>query len=146
MRAHPVYHADQHPSGDRREESVLERVLLVGVGAFAGGVARYGVTIWLANRFGDSFPLGTLVVNVTGSFLLGFLLVLVTERLGLGAGARLLFATGFCGGYTTFSTFAFESLALVEGRAYLAATLNILLSVVFSVVGVAAGIWLARAI
>ncbi|MCC6628125.1 MAG: fluoride efflux transporter CrcB [Chloroflexi bacterium] len=124
----------------------MERVLLVGIGAFFGAIARYGLTIWLAERLGDSFPYGTLVVNVTGSFLLGFAVVLTTERLGYGPGARLLVGTGFCGGYTTFSTFAFESLALVEGRAYAAATLNILLSVALSIVGVAAGIWLARAL
>ena len=122
----------------------MERFLLVGVGAFVGAIARYGLGLWFSERFGPGFPIGTLVVNVSGSFLLGFLVVHATERLGLGEPARLLLGVGFCGGFTTFSAFALETMVLLEARAYLAATLNILVSVALSILGVVAGIWLAR--
>jgi CrcB protein len=71
----------------------------------------------LPKRYGTRFPYGTLVINVTGSFILGFFLTLITERIVVHPYWRLFFAIGFLGAYTTFSTFTFESLALVQGRA-----------------------------
>jgi CrcB protein len=123
---------------------VLERLLLVGVGACAGGIARYLVSLWAADRFGATFPVGTLLVNASGSLLLAFLIVLTTDRLGLGPEVRLLLGTGFCGGYTTFSTFAYETLALVEAGDWGPALLNMLASVALSLLGAVLGIWLAR--
>jgi fluoride exporter len=123
---------------------VVERLLLVGAGAFAGAIARYLVSLWAAERFGAAFPVGTLVVNASGSLLLAFLIVVTTDRLGLGPEVRLLLGTGFCGGYTTFSTFAVETLALAEGGAWGPAVLNALASVALSLAGAVLGAWLAR--
>lgn len=123
---------------------MLERLVLVGAGAFVGAVARYLVSLWAAERFGAAFPVGTLLVNASGSLLLAFLIVLTSDRLGLGPEARLLLGTGFCGGYTTFSTFAVETLTLAEGGRLLPAVANVLASVALCLVGAGLGAWLAR--
>jgi CrcB protein len=123
---------------------VLERLGLVGLGAGVGGICRYLIGLWAAERFGAAFPTGTLLINVSGSFLLAFLVVVTTDRLGLGPEARLLLGTGFCGGYTTFSTFTYETLALAEGGALLPAALNVLTSLVLGLLAALLGIWLAR--
>lgn len=125
---------------------MLERLLLIGVGAAGGAICRYGLGLWVAARLGTAFPYGTLLINMTGSFLLGIVVVLAAPRGEAGAAARLLLGVGFCGGYTTFSTFAVETLALLESRALGAAVLNILLSVTLSLLAAIAGVWLARLI
>jgi CrcB protein len=121
-------------------------VLLVGVGAFAGGVCRYCLGQWIAERFGPGFPLGTLLINASGSFALAFLVVLTADRLGMGPNLRLLLGVGFCGGYTTFSTFALESVTLFEARAGVMALAYILTSVLLCLLAAVAGGWLARLI
>jgi CrcB protein len=123
---------------------VIERIVLVGIGAGAGGVARYLLSLWFIERFGAAFPYGTLAVNITGSFLLALLAGLAGERLGLSPEVRLLLGTGFCGGYTTFSTFAVETLLLAETRALPTAALNVVASVALSLLAAVAGLWLAR--
>ena len=90
----------------------LRNLLLVVVGGGIGSGARYLVSTWVLSRWGTGFPLGTLSVNVLGSFLLG-----VVMQLGLGligAEARILVTTGFLGGFTTYSTFNFETLRFAE--------------------------------
>lgn len=89
-------------------------VLLVAVGGAIGAAARYLAGLWIAGRFGADFPWGTFFVNVTGSFLIGMILVLV-ERGMLPPGARLFLAVGVLGGYTTFSSFSYETLQLLAG-------------------------------
>lgn len=90
----------------------MNRYLLIAIGAALGANARYLVGVWAGNRLGADFPYGTFIVNVVGSFLLGFLLTLGTERLQLSPGARLLLATGFLGSFTTFSSYTVESINL----------------------------------
>lgn len=87
-------------------------VLLVAAGGAIGAAARYLVGLWLAARLGPDFPWGTFFVNVTGSFLIGVVLILV-EGGSLPAGARLFFAVGVMGGYTTFSSYSYETLGLL---------------------------------
>ncbi len=87
-------------------------ILLVAAGGAIGAAARYLVGLWLAARLGPDFPWGTFFANVTGSFLIGVVLVLV-EGGTLPAGARLFFAVGIMGGYTTFSSYSYETLALL---------------------------------
>lgn len=104
--------------------------LLIFLGAGFGGVSRY----WLSNIthgfLGRQFPYGTLIVNVSGCFLMGLLFVLILERFnGIGPQLRSLLLIGFLGGYTTFSSFSIETLNLFENGAYLSASLNILLSI-----------------
>jgi len=95
---------------------------------------------------GPSFPVGTLVVNVTGSFVIGIVLTLLTERIVAPPWARPMVAIGFLGSHSTFSTFSFESLALARDGAWLPARANIVVSVAASLVGVYLGTVHARAI
>lgn len=90
----------------------MNRYLLITLGAALGANARYLVNVWAANRFGADFPYGTLLVNISGSFILGLLLALASGRLSLSPDLRLLLAVGFLGSYTTFSSYAVESLNL----------------------------------
>jgi fluoride exporter len=94
--------------------------LYVGLGAFLGANARYWIANWAAARFGTAFPYGTFIINVTGSFVLGVLVAYLAVRTYSPAW-RLFLAVGLCGGYTTFSSYAYETLALLEsGSAFLA--------------------------
>jgi fluoride exporter len=104
--------------------------LLIFFGAGAGGVFRY----WISNAgywfLGRQFPYGTLIVNVSGCFLMGLFFVLILERFDrMGPQLRSVLLIGFLGGYTTFSSFSIETLNLFENGAYLTATLNVVLSV-----------------
>jgi fluoride exporter len=89
----------------------MQTYLLVGLGGIVGANLRYLVSSAAASRWGTLFPYGTLIANLLGSFLLGVLLTAITGP--DGASARALLGTGLCGGFTTFSTFAFETVALV---------------------------------
>jgi fluoride exporter len=108
--------------------------LLIFFGAGLGGVCRY----WFSNGvywlFGRQFPYGTLFVNVTGSFLMGLLVVVLMERFNeIGSQLRSLLLVGFFGGYTTFSAFSIETVTLFENGAWVAGWLNIVLSVVLCI-------------
>jgi CrcB protein len=89
-------------------------MVLVALGGLIGSVARYSLAGIVQRAHGGAFPLGTLGVNVLGSFLVGFVMALSLERGVLQANTRLFLATGFCGGFTTMSTFSYETLALVR--------------------------------
>ena len=118
--------------------------LIVGLGGFLGANARYLVANEIGRRYGTSFPYGTLVINVSGSFVIGLFLVLVTERCIVHPNWRLLFSVGFLGAYTTFSTFSFESLALIENGFWLLSLLNIVGSVVMGLIATLSGVMIAR--
>ncbi len=99
----------------------MPSLLLIMLGGALGALTRYGLGMWALERFGSGFPLGTLLINLTGSFVLG-LLVSLRGELALSMELRLLLGTGFCGAYTTFSAFSIETLGLVEqGKLMLAA-------------------------
>jgi len=114
------------------------------LGSALGGAARLLLGGWIQNRFGPSFPLGTLAVNITGSLLLGFLFRYVLETSAIGPDARALLTTGLCGGYTTFSTFSYETVRLVEDGEYRRAALYVALSVGLGLLAMACGMMLAR--
>jgi CrcB protein len=89
----------------------------VGVGGFAGANARYLLGSWIIARLGPTFPWSTFIINVTGSFLIGFLLTWLTLRIDLSPAWRLLLVVGFLGGYTTFSSYSAEAIGLfTQGR------------------------------
>jgi CrcB protein len=91
-------------------------LLAVAAGGALGSAARFAVGTWFAERLGPGFPWGTLTINVTGSFLIGVVVTLATARTGFGPYMRVFLATGVLGGYTTFSTFAYETYAFgVDG-------------------------------
>lgn len=108
----------------------LGQILLVGAGGFIGSALRFIVSSWAQrSAFVAGFPLGTLVVNVLGCLLLGVLGGLAEQRQLLEPGVRLFLAVGVLGGFTTFSTFAFETVALLQDADVGRAVLNILLQV-----------------
>jgi CrcB protein len=121
-------------------------LLLIGLGGFAGAIARYVVDGVVADRTGGAFPWGTLAVNVSGSFALGLLFALTTERAILPAEIRGPVLIGFIGAYTTFSTYMLESWRLVETGEIAAAMANIIGSVVLGIVAVVAGMAIGRQI
>src|SRR5690348_2699004 len=116
----------------------------VALGSAVGGVARFGLATAIQQRIGPNFPAGTLVVNITGSFLLGVLLRYALATDAISPDVRALLTTGFCGGYTTFSTFTYDTLLLSEEGGNARATLYVVLSVVLSLVGAWLGIATAR--
>ena len=108
--------------------------LLIFLGAGFGGVSRYWVSNITYGFLGRQFPYGTLIVNVSGCFLMGLLFVLTLERFNsMGAPLRALLLIGLLGGYTTFSSFSIETVNLFENGAYLSAALNILCSVILCI-------------
>lgn len=118
--------------------------MLVFLGGGTGALARYIAGAAIMTRFGGRFPLGTLVINVTGSFLIGLVMTLFTERVELHANWRLALVTGFLGGYTTFSTFEWETfMAMREGGRWIA-FLNVLGSVLLGYAAVWLGALLSR--
>ena len=120
------------------------KILSVAVGGAFGATARYLINISpLANVF-EKFPLPTFFINVVGSFLIGFLLVLLTDKFASGENLRLALTVGFLGAFTTFSTFELEIFELVRERYFTMAFVYLLLSVSIGFVGVLAGVWLAK--
>jgi CrcB protein len=123
----------------------MKLVLLI-VGGALGTCLRYYLSRWLNElSWTRGFPLGTFVINVSGSFILGFAAALIRERLPPEQQfLYLLIGTGFCGGYTTFSTFELETLQLVRDDSWLMALANVVGSVVLGFVGVLGGVILVR--
>ncbi len=121
-------------------------VLFVAVGGAIGSVTRYLVGGWIASRYGSAFPYGTLVINVTASFIIGFFLAFAQERVNLNPNWRLFVAVGFVGGYLTFSTFEYEAIRLLQEREVLLGSIYMIGSVVTggiaAVGGIALGSWI----
>lgn len=107
---------------------MLLNLLAVAVGGAIGACTRYLVSGWAAGRFSAEFPMGTLIVNIVGCFIIGVFMTLATERLMLSPYWRLVLAVGFLGGLTTFSSFGYETLRLVEEADLLQAFWNIALN------------------
>jgi len=121
----------------------VKAVLWVGMGGFVGAISRYLLATWVAGRAGTAFPLGTLVINLSGSFVLGLLLGGLENHTATPT-LRLALATGVIGAYTTFSTFTYETIRLIEdGSALLAAT-NVGGSLVFGLGATFGGLVLGR--
>ena len=118
--------------------------LMVALGGAAGAVLRYGLSGWIHAAGGFVFPMGTLAVNILGSFIIGVVLQLGTGRFLLTPETRLLLTTGLCGGLTTFSTFSWETLQLLEGQQWGAAGANAALNVALCLAATAAGVIAAR--
>jgi len=106
------------------------RTLLVALGGLVGSVARYWLAGWVQDMNGSQFPFGTLAVNLSGSFILGLVMTLALERGLLSADVRILLGTGFCGGFTTMSTFSYETFALFQYGSPVDAVSNIGLTLV----------------
>ncbi len=118
----------------------------VAIGGAIGSVLRYLIQIQSAHWFGTTFPYGTLLVNVIGSLLIGFLSFMLLERISVSEELRFAILVGVLGGFTTFSTFSLETLNLVHQGNYLIAISNVLLSVGLCLIACFLGLGLARAI
>ena len=124
----------------------LTKYLAIAAGSALGGMLRYFLGSTVLSRTAVPFPTATFVINVSGSFIIGFFLTLVTERIHVSPHLRLAVAVGFVGAYTTFSTFEYETARLLEENGYWLALLNVVLSFVVGFVAVWAGIFAAREI
>ncbi|HEY5103195.1 MAG TPA: fluoride efflux transporter CrcB [Steroidobacteraceae bacterium] len=119
-------------------------LLAIGAGGALGSVARYLMSITVQRWIGPSFPLGTVLINILGSFLIGLMYVWFVERTGSSNTLRLFLMVGVLGGFTTFSSFSLETATLMMGSNYGYALLNVALSVVLCVAGTRLGMTLAR--
>lgn len=118
--------------------------LLIALGAAGGANVRYWLTTLLVDRFGAAFPWGTLVINVSGSLLIGGIMAALTVRGATDPTLRLLLVTGFLGAYTTFSTYTYDTARLLENGHVGAALANALGSMVLGLGAVAVGWWVGR--
>lgn len=118
-------------------------IWMIALGSALGGVSRYLLGGYVQRWAGSSFPLATLLINITGSFLLGFLYRYGADSTVMSPDVRAMLTIGFCGGFTTFSTFSYETVRLVENGEFMRALtyigLSVLLSVAAAMLGIAAG-------
>ena len=122
----------------------MDKYLLVGLGGFLGAIARYALGGWAAEKWGAGFPYGTLLINVSGSFVLGLFLTVGASRLGIDPRWRLFFAVGFLGAYTTFSTFTYETVQLLLANNWRPALAYVGVSNVLGVGAALLGVGLGR--
>jgi CrcB protein len=121
----------------------MRTALAIMIAGSLGALTRYALQAVIEPRTGD-LPWGTFVINISGSFLLGLIFTLTTERINVEPWLRTALTVGFLGAYTTFSTLAFETVRLIDGGQMLAALLNMAGSAVIGVLAVVAGIGVAR--
>jgi fluoride exporter len=119
--------------------------IAISLGAVAGALSRYYITLWFANRFSTAFPYATFLINITGCLGMGFFITLASERvLTIPPEIRLMITTGFLGAYTTFSTYGLETNALWRDRSYSVSIFYLASSAILGVIAVQLGIILAR--
>lgn len=121
-------------------------LLYIGAGGFLGAISRYLLSVWVGQRFGRSFPLGTFTVNILGCFIIGLLMTLLTDKLLVSYRCRLFLIIGFIGSFTTFSTFEYETGALLRDGEWFIAAMNVALSLFIGFIALKAGEILARSI
>jgi fluoride exporter len=124
----------------------MEKFLLISIGAIFGANTRYWLGDWIAQKWGAFFPLGTLIINISGSFFLGLLMTLATERWVVDPRWRLLLGVGFLGAYTTFSTYTYESFMLLLKGQWVAGLLNLFGSMFLGTAAAGLGIFIGKSL
>ena len=114
-------------------------IICVGCGGFLGAISRYIISIYTSKQFLFKIPLGTLIVNVLGGFLIGLIMELTIKNNFISPQLKLFLTTGIMGGLTTFSTFSYETIVLIKEGNILLVILNILLNLILSLLGVVLG-------
>ena len=122
----------------------LGRLLSVAIGGALGAVARYLINISPAAGLFEKFPFPTFLINISGSFLIGFLLIVLTDKVQVGDNVRMAIIVGFLGAFTTFSTFEMEVFGLIRDRQMIVAFAYLFLSIFVGFVGVLGGVALGR--
>ena len=122
----------------------LLKILFVAIGGSLGAVARYLINISPLAGAAGKFPLPTFIINITGSFLIGFLMIVFADKFDINENVRIAVIVGFLGAFTTFSTFEMEIFALIRDREFFTGFLYLFLSVFVSFIGVVAGVALGR--
>ena len=117
----------------------ITNIICVGIGGFIGAICRYLISIYSAKVFISKISIGTLIVNVLGGFLIGFIMEISIKTDLISPEMKLLLTTGIMGGLTTFSTFSYETIILIENGNFLFALFNIVLNLILSLVGVSLG-------
>jgi len=120
------------------------KILIVGSGGFIGAASRYMLSVFINKLYSVSFPLSTLIINVLGSFLIGFLTQLFAHNYPDNKNMMIFLTTGVLGGFTTFSTFSLETVNLFQNGSTLQAALNMLLSIIFCLTGTFLGKLMAK--
>lgn len=118
--------------------------LFVALGGMLGAMARYGLGLWVGNRWSNAYPLGTFLINLSGALLLGFVNVFLLERTAINPAWRIGIGIGFIGAYTTFSTFTYETIVLLEEGSFATALGYVGASIVFGLFAAWLGMSLAR--
>lgn len=124
----------------------LQKILLVGIGGFIGASFRYIISGLFVRFVSESYPYGTLFVNILGAFLIGFIMEYSLNYSIISPNFRLLLTTGMLGGLTTFSTFGYETIGMLSEGSYLLGSLNVLLNVSFSLIFVVIGRFVAQVV
>jgi len=124
----------------------MEKILYVGIGGLLGAISRYLMTIWSIEKFGLTFPYGTLLVNTLGCFILGVIVTIFDEKLITNDNIRLFTIVGFTGGLTTFSAFTYETIKLVENYNIFSAVLNVGLNIFLGILCITLGMALGKTI
>lgn len=123
----------------------IRNAIAISLGAIAGALSRYYLTLWFAQRFGSSFPYGTFFINLSGCLAMGFFATLAVGKVAIiSPEMRLLVATGFLGAYTTFSTYGLDTISLLRNSNLLTTTVYWAGSAIFGIISVQLGVILAR--
>ena len=124
----------------------MTKYLMVALGGAIGSMLRFWAGGYVSTRLGTRFPYGTFLINITASFLIGFIMTLLAERMHWGPNWRFLIVAGFLGGYSTFSTFEYETFRIFQDGEFLVAGMNIVLSVAVGFLAVWVGVVTGRII
>jgi CrcB protein len=127
------------------QQAEIRVPIAISLGAIAGALSRYYLTLWFTNRFGFAFPYGTFFINISGCLATGFFVTLAMEKtVMISSEIKLIVATGFLGAYTTFSTFGLDTVSLLQRGHWLTATGYFLGSTILGIISIQLGMIIAR--